>query len=64
MYKVPDDTWMLGIGIRAANRVLDDLERILLEAYVGPSPQLPRPRGAKVRINATTSTAPLTRSCA
>jgi iron complex transport system substrate-binding protein len=32
VYEVPDDTWMLGIGIGAANRVLDDLERILLEA--------------------------------
>ena len=32
IYEVPDDTWMLGIGIGAANRVLDDLERILLKA--------------------------------
>ncbi|MBB6097475.1 iron complex transport system substrate-binding protein [Deinobacterium chartae] len=28
-YRVSDDHWMLGIGILAANRVLDDLERYL-----------------------------------
>ncbi len=31
VYEVPDDHWMLGIGIRAANLVLDDLERLVLE---------------------------------
>jgi iron complex transport system substrate-binding protein len=30
-YEVSDDRWFLGIGIRAANLVLDDLERILLK---------------------------------
>jgi iron complex transport system substrate-binding protein len=30
VYEVPDDTWMLGIGVGAANVVLDDLERRLL----------------------------------
>ncbi|MQA00238.1 MAG: ABC transporter substrate-binding protein [Dehalococcoidia bacterium] len=30
VHEAPDDTWMLGIGIGAANVVLDDLERILL----------------------------------
>lgn len=30
VYEVPDDTWMLGIGVGAANVVLDDLERYLL----------------------------------
>jgi len=30
--EVPDDYWMLGIGIQAANKVLDDIERLLLEA--------------------------------
>lgn len=29
-YGVPEDHWMLGIGIQAANLVLDDLERLLL----------------------------------
>lgn len=29
--EVPDDYWMLGIGIQAANKVLDDIERLLLE---------------------------------
>jgi iron complex transport system substrate-binding protein len=28
-YEVPDETWMTGIGITAANKVLDDLERHL-----------------------------------
>lgn len=28
-YEVPDETWMTGIGITAANRVLDDLEQHL-----------------------------------
>jgi len=32
VHEVPDDTWMLGIGIGAANIVLDDLEGYLLEA--------------------------------
>ncbi|MGH2381203.1 MAG: ABC transporter substrate-binding protein [Candidatus Limnocylindria bacterium] len=32
VYEVPDDTWMLGIGIGAANIVLDDLERYLVSA--------------------------------
>ncbi|MDZ7704733.1 MAG: iron-siderophore ABC transporter substrate-binding protein [Trueperaceae bacterium] len=31
VYNVPDDYWMLGIGIGAANLVLDDLETFLLE---------------------------------
>lgn len=31
VYEVNDDTWMLGIGIQAANIVLDDLEEHLLE---------------------------------
>lgn len=30
-YEVSDDRWFLGIGIRAANFVLDDLERIVLK---------------------------------
>ncbi|MCG8352964.1 MAG: ABC transporter substrate-binding protein, partial [Chloroflexales bacterium] len=30
VYEVSDDHWMLGIGILAANRVIDDLERYLL----------------------------------
>lgn len=29
-YAVPEDHWMLGIGIQAANLVLDDLENLLL----------------------------------
>jgi iron complex transport system substrate-binding protein len=29
-YEVPEDHWMLGIGIRAAGLVLDDLERLVL----------------------------------
>ncbi|MDP8930111.1 MAG: iron-siderophore ABC transporter substrate-binding protein [Actinomycetota bacterium] len=36
VHEVPDDYWMLGIGIQAANLVLDDLERILLEARSTP----------------------------
>lgn len=32
VHAVSDDHWMLGIGIGAANRVLDDLESLLLEA--------------------------------
>ncbi|HET6381106.1 MAG TPA: iron-siderophore ABC transporter substrate-binding protein [candidate division Zixibacteria bacterium] len=32
VHEVPDDIWMLGIGIGAANLVLDDLERYLLES--------------------------------
>lgn len=31
VYPVPDDHWMLGIGIGAANLVLDDIETLLLE---------------------------------
>jgi iron complex transport system substrate-binding protein len=31
-YEVPDETWMTGIGITAANKVLDDLERHLAPA--------------------------------
>ncbi|HWB70646.1 MAG TPA: ABC transporter substrate-binding protein [Egibacteraceae bacterium] len=31
IYAVPDDYWMLGIGIQAANLVLDDLERLLAD---------------------------------
>jgi iron complex transport system substrate-binding protein len=31
VHEVSDDTWMLGIGVTAANLVLDDLERILGE---------------------------------
>lgn len=31
VYEVPDDHWMLGIGIGAANLVLDDIETLLLE---------------------------------
>lgn len=31
VYDVPDDTWMLGIGIQAANIVLDDLEQYLAD---------------------------------
>jgi iron complex transport system substrate-binding protein len=31
LYEVPDDHWMLGIGIGAADLVLDDLETLLLE---------------------------------
>jgi len=31
VYFVPDDYWMLGIGIGAANLVLDDLEKYLLD---------------------------------
>lgn len=30
VHEVPDDHWMLGIGIRAANLVLDDLDALLL----------------------------------
>lgn len=30
VYEVPDDYWMLGIGIGAANLVLDDIEELLL----------------------------------
>lgn len=30
-YEVPDDYWMLGIGIQAANLVLDDIEKKLLD---------------------------------
>jgi iron complex transport system substrate-binding protein len=30
VYDVPDDHWMLGIGIQAANLVLDDIEELLL----------------------------------
>lgn len=32
VHPVADDHWMLGIGIGAANLVLDDLERLLLES--------------------------------
>lgn len=32
VHDVADDHWMLGIGIQAAGKVLDDLERILVEA--------------------------------
>lgn len=32
VHEVPDDYWMLGIGIQAANLVLDDLETMLLES--------------------------------
>jgi iron complex transport system substrate-binding protein len=32
VHEVSDDTWMLGIGVTAANLVLDDLEQILGEA--------------------------------
>lgn len=31
VYEVPDDRWMLGIGIGAANLVLDDIEALLLD---------------------------------
>ncbi len=31
VYEVPDDYWMLGIGIGAANKVLDDLEKYVIE---------------------------------
>jgi iron complex transport system substrate-binding protein len=31
VYEVPDDHWMLGIGIGAATLVLDDIEALLLE---------------------------------
>lgn len=31
VYEVPEDYWMLGVGILAANRLLDDLERYLQE---------------------------------
>ena len=31
VYEVPDDHWMLGIGIGAANLVLDDIEALLLD---------------------------------
>lgn len=30
-YNVPEDHWIVGIGVQAANLVLDDLERVLLE---------------------------------
>ena len=30
VYEVPDDHWMLGIGIGAANLVLDDIDQLLL----------------------------------
>jgi iron complex transport system substrate-binding protein len=30
-YNVPEDHWIVGIGVQAASLVLDDLERILLE---------------------------------
>jgi iron complex transport system substrate-binding protein len=30
VYEVPDDTWMLGIGVGAANIVLRDIEELLL----------------------------------
>lgn len=30
VYEMPDDVWMLGIGIQAANLVLDDFEEVLL----------------------------------
>ena len=33
VYEVPDDTWMLGIGIGAATIVLDELEAYLSDAY-------------------------------
>jgi iron complex transport system substrate-binding protein len=33
VYEVPDDTWMLGIGIGAASIVLDELEGHLADAY-------------------------------
>ena len=33
VYEVPDDTWMLGIGIGAAGIVLDELETHLADAY-------------------------------
>lgn len=32
VHEVSDDTWMLGIGVTAADLVLDDLERILGDA--------------------------------
>lgn len=44
VYEVPDDYWMLGIGIIAANRVVDDLFRIVGEvdpANVSPNPFRP-----------------------
>lgn len=31
VHEVPDDTWMLGIGIGAANIVLGNLERLLAD---------------------------------
>jgi iron complex transport system substrate-binding protein len=30
-YNVPEDHWIVGIGVQAANLVLDDLEKLLLE---------------------------------
>lgn len=35
VHSVPDDYWMLGIGVGAANLVLDDLETTLLELSAG-----------------------------
>ncbi len=31
VYRVPEDYWMLGVGVGAANRVLDDLELYILD---------------------------------
>lgn len=38
VHQVPDDYWMLGIGIQAANLVLDDLEKYLLTEQT-PAPE-------------------------
>lgn len=35
VYEVADDHWMLGIGIQAANKVLDDIERLLASGAEG-----------------------------
>lgn len=32
VYEVPDDYWMLGIGIQAATKVLDDIEQLLVDS--------------------------------
>ncbi len=33
VYEVPDDYWMLGIGITAANKVIDDLQKHLVNQH-------------------------------
>jgi iron complex transport system substrate-binding protein len=30
VYVVPDETWMTGIGVTAANKILDDIEKYVL----------------------------------